>query len=144
MKQILGFAFTLVFLLAGCSTIKFETRDYPVYVYHQPYDLVYLRAYETLDAAEDWIPNLTDKPKGIIEVKNTKYGNLSDADIQKAHFVITMVSRTETSVSIDPKKSKCQGDSCSKLLDSINETLSQLPLRPAKQQAAGQEAPQTL
>ena len=123
----------LLLLVVGCSSMRVSSKDYPIHTYEQPMDLVYLKTYEALSKYDEWVPNLTDKTNGINEVRNIKYANLLDFDTQLARFVIKMVSRTETSVELDTERSRCKGNGCLELLDSINATLSRLPAKPKPQ-----------
>ncbi len=134
MKPIrIGRMLLLFLFVAGCASLKPKHLEYPVYVYEQPFDLVYLRAYETLDANNDWVPDHTDKANGIIEFRSLQYGNLFDLDKQHAYFVVKMVDRKHTSVELDPSQSKCQDDSCLELLKSVDTVLSHLPKRKEKE-----------
>ncbi len=120
-------------MIAGCSSLRANSKDYPIHVYEQPLDLVYLKTYETLSKYDEWVPNFTDKTNGVIEVRNIKYANLLDFDTQLARFIIKMVSRTETSVALDTEKSRCKGNGCLELLNSIHDSLSHLPVKPKPQ-----------
>ncbi len=134
MKQIKvwGWIAVFFFLATGCATLKPKHLEYPVHVYEQPFDLVYLKAYETLDANSDWIPDYTDKAKGVIEFRSLKYANIFDLDKQNAYFIVKMVDRKHTSIEIDPSQSTCKDDSCFELLKSVDAVLSRLPKRKEK------------
>lgn len=132
MKKILGCLGILAILVSGCATKPYSPTEYPVYVYDQSFDVVYLKTYEVLDRVEDWTPLTTDKSKGHIDVKNKKYGNLFDLDIQTARFVLKMISRTQTSLTIDVDHSRCKDDACLKLLEAVDEVIVKLPKKVAK------------
>ncbi|MBI4388184.1 MAG: hypothetical protein HY582_03995 [Candidatus Omnitrophica bacterium] len=140
-KQIkaLGWVAVFIFLASGCASLKPKHLEYPVHVYEQPFDLVYLRMYETLDANNDWIPYRTDKAKGVIEFRSLKYANIFDLDKQNAYFIVKMVDRKHTSVEIDPSQSTCKDNSCFELLKSVHTVLSELPKRKEKTQGSEEE-----
>ncbi len=114
--------------ICGCSTVQPGPETYPTYTYAQPLDLVFLKTYETLNQEPNWMPNFTDKSRGIIEFRNTLYGNLSDADVQHGRYLVKRVKADQTSVEFDPDNSKCKGDTCLKLLEKVNKALSGLPV----------------
>lgn len=131
MKQAITVMMIMVFFVAGCAGIRIAKEDYPVYVYPQPFDLVYLKAYETVDAFPDWIPLTTDRGTGLITFRNSKYGNLFDYDAQHVAFVVKPLGRNQTSLEVDLSQSQCKEGACVKLLKSVHDVLKDLPVREA-------------
>ena len=127
--------------LFGCSYFRLSPADYPVHTYHQPADLVYLTALETLNLEEKWVFLPTDKTKGVIEVRNSDYANVFGGDRQYARFLIKRVSNLDTSVELDPANSDCRRNDCLKLLEHINDRISRLPERPKPEQAETADQP---
>ncbi len=139
MKRSMAWLVTLV-LLAGCGIFeKQPSIRYMVYTYEQPFDLVYLRAIETLDTNDDWAFSYTDKETGVIALRNMNYENWFGMDRQYVRFVVRHVSQTETSVEIDPSASQCKGTACVQLLEKINTVLSALPPHPKEERPVDAE-----
>ncbi len=128
MKRTILFGGFLAWMI-GCASLRLKPADYPVHVYEQPFDLVYLKTYEALSKDRNWVPYRTDKSSGIIEVRNITYGTWDDMDKQFVRFLVKTVSRTETSVELDAEVSRCKGQNCLNLLNTIHNDLSQLPIR---------------
>ncbi len=132
-KRSILWLFLLAFV-SSCGTFsKYEPITYKVYTYEQPYDLVFLRTMETLDSNNDWVFSATRKELGVIEMRNTNYGNWFGVDRQYVRVLVKYVSEKETSVEIDPAHTSCKGKACTQLLEAVNEVLSALPPRPEKQ-----------
>ena|SRR3989338_1734614 len=74
-----------------------------ILLYDRPYDFTYLKTIEALGATRGWILEQTDKEKGLIVMRNTQYGNLFDKDKSVAYFRVKRVSRTQTSVELEPR-----------------------------------------
>lgn len=133
MKQV-KLWFSMILLMAGCASAALNPADYPVRIYDEPFDLVYLKTYEALSKnSSEWIPYRTDKANGVIEIRSLKYNNAFGLDKQFARFLVKMVSRTQTSVELDIQASKCKDNECRDLLDMVHETIIHLPARPKKQ-----------
>ena len=67
----------MALLLVGCSSsfrqaIIAEPLDYPIHIYEQPFDLVYLKTLETIDEYPGWAFHRTAKERGIIEMHHDK------------------------------------------------------------------------
>ena len=130
---------SFLILLAGCAAMRANSNDFPMHVYEQPLDLVYMKVYDTVAGTEGWVMYRTDKTNGIIEARNTIYGNWFDIDLQQLRFIVKMVSRTETSVAFDPVFAKCKGNTCLHITNKVHDVLNHLPARPKPQ--AQQPAP---
>ena len=115
--------------VSGCASVRYNPAGTPMYTYKQPVDLVYLTTLETVDAQPDWMVHMTDKSAGIVEARSVKYETLADLDTQSVRFVVAFVTRTETSLRLDPKHSKCKGDDCRGLLDQVHANIMKLPKR---------------
>jgi len=104
--QIVLASFLLVSVL-GCAkfgsfgSVDDYTRYDEVLVYDRPYDYTFLRTLEALTSIPTWVLETTDKEKGLIVFRNTEYGHIWDRDKQTATFLVTRVSRTQTSVELD-------------------------------------------
>ena len=145
MRQMKKWGWLVILLLVanGCAFLRLKHREYPVYVYEQPFDLVYLKTYETLDGNNEWVPYRTDKAGGIIEFRSLKYGNWFDLDQQFASFLVRMVDRKHTSVGLNTEKSKCKDKGCLELFNNVHEVLSHLPARKEKEKQGEQAQAET-
>lgn len=139
MKQTIAGMMAAVFLMTGCAAIKIAREQYLTYVYPQSFDLVYLKTYETIDAQPDWAPLRTDRGNGIMEFRNTRYGNLFDYDTEHVTFVVTPVGRNETSLELDLSRSQCKGKDCLNLLKKAHEALKSLPSREEPEQQKSED-----
>jgi len=139
MNRSILWLFTLV-LLSSCSIFsKQNPVTYKMYTHEQPYDLVFLKAFETIDSDNDWIFSSTRKELGTIDIRNMNYDNWFGIDRQYARFLVKHVSETETSIEIDPANTSCKENACIRLLERINEALSMLPAHPKKETPPAEE-----
>lgn len=109
--------------LTGCNTVsKVLPPNDETLIYKLPYDETYLRTLEALDSQPHWNLEETEMSKGTIQVRNTNYSNLDDADSRVITFIVKRVDVETTSVSILPGKDQHVpgGDS---LLKTIGERL---------------------
>ena len=108
---------------SGCRTIKNEVLPFndEILIYELPFDLTYLRTMEALQAVRDWELEITDKEKGLIQVRNIRYDSFADADLRTIVLELHRVSRRETSVKIARGSQRVPGGD--KLLKKINEYL---------------------
>ena len=95
------FAF-IVFILAGCASVKDAPKYDQVLVYDEPFDYTFLKTMEALNTVKGWTLEETDKNKGIIILRNTEYSHLFDHDKWLVRFNLVSLGRKKTSVSIDP------------------------------------------
>jgi hypothetical protein len=106
MKKYFANTLAVLFILSTVGCSHFSMSNYPTFdqelIYDQPYDFTYLRTMEALNTFPDWILESTDKEKGEIVFRNTDYGHLFDRDKGYARFRVTRLSRTQTSVMLDP------------------------------------------
>lgn len=100
----------LVAVVLGCSGgpgLDLISPDFPRYdqvlTYDHPYDYTFLKTMEALNTFPNWILEETDKGQGLIVLRNTEYGHVFDRDKNVARFRVTRVSRTQTSVEIEPE-----------------------------------------
>ena len=137
MSSLQKFVFLTVSLaISGCVSFNHwsDTSKYKVYTYDQPYDLVYLKTLETVDASDNWAIQYTNKEQGTMEFRNIKYANPFDFDRQVANFSVKRISQLNTSVQLEPAKSRCLENECQKLLDSVDRVLSALPPKEKQEQ----------
>lgn len=92
-------------------------------IYQLPFDLVYLRTIEAMEKTNDWEMEITEKEKGTIQVRNTAFSQLSDADQRVVTVIVSRISRNETSVQLAPDSQKVIGGD--RLLEQISQYLSQ-------------------
>ncbi|MSR77446.1 MAG: hypothetical protein EXS63_04385 [Candidatus Omnitrophica bacterium] len=88
----------------GCKTVEkiISPAHSEVLIYNLSFDLTYLRTLEALQTVPDWELRLTEKEKGKILVYNLAFGKFGDSDKRSITFLLSRISRTQTSVRIDP------------------------------------------
>ena len=93
-----------------------------VLIYDLPFDLTFLKTLEAVQMLRDWNLESTQKERGIIQVLNTDYLTLSQADERHITFIVKRINRTKTSVEIAPDDQAVLGGK--ELLEKISEVLS--------------------
>ena len=100
LKCLVIWILTSVFSFAGCAHHALPVYD-EVLSYNLPYDRVYLRTIEAIEAHPDWDLEVTDKEHGFIKIRNLRYSSYADADQRTATLLIKRVGPSETSVAFD-------------------------------------------
>lgn len=112
LKSLASVFLLMFFFVTGCVNIQ-KSPVYPahdeVLLYELPYDLTYLRTLDALSNLPGWELDITEKEKGTIRVRNLNWTRLDDSDRRLVTFVISRVSRTETSVQIAPESQRTLG-----------------------------------
>lgn len=121
MKRIVNFFLILSLssvVLLGCShrpsilPVHDEVLTYPL-----PFDLVFLRTLDAVQAHSDWELDLTDKEKGTIRLRNMRYSSFADADLRTATLLVKRAGSRETTIQLSPEsQSVVGGDEILKLI----------------------------
>lgn len=113
----------MVLFLAGCSLHKeiIPLHD-EVLTYNLPYDLAYLRSVEALESMEGWDLEMTEKEKGLIQVRNVQFLTLTDSDKRVARILLKRKDRFQTIVKLAPESQRVVGGG--DLMQKIGEVLS--------------------
>ena len=127
MNQVLSRILTLLAisaLLAGCASLKDSEKSQVIYdqelIYDQPYDWTFLRTMEALNTLPGWTLEETDKLKGLIVLRNVRYGHLFDQDKWVARFRVKSLGRKKTSISLEPSSQDLeQGGELLKQIDEM-------------------------
>ncbi|HCM43157.1 MAG TPA: hypothetical protein DIS66_07605 [Candidatus Omnitrophica bacterium] len=83
----------------------------------QPYDLVYLAVFDTVNDLTEWSPDKTLQTEGLIRLRNTQFSRFDDSDRRFIQVRIRRDGQFQTSVFLDPESRNIIG--AAEVLDAI-------------------------
>jgi len=97
-------AICVLFALSSCAAkdIVYPTND-EVLTYQLPFDLTFLRTFEAVEQLNDWMPEDTEKEKGLLNIRNVNYSRFADSDKRQITILVERVDRATTVVRLAPE-----------------------------------------